>query len=243
MDAYRENGIRYIICEAIPHIHNHYVRDLLYRKKTTLNDVEVRYRRVGDRIVPWQAGHPNPESYEFGIVEALRTHLRKGDDVVIIGGGWGVSTTVAALEVGSVGSVLTYEASPKQAERVQETTKLNEVDDRVTVENSVVSHTVSIYGSETSSRIISPENIPECDVLELDCEGAEKEILCNLEIRPRVIIVETHGVFDSPTMKITNQLKEMGYAIESTQLAESGEMEEMCRERDVKVVVAIYNDS
>lgn len=230
-----------MIREAFPHVHNHYIRDYLSRKKTTLNGVEVRYRRIGDRVVPWQAGHPSPECYESGIISGLRTHLREGDDIVIIGGGWGVSTTVAAWEVGPEGSVLTYEASPEQAERVKETTKLNEVNERVKVENSVVSHTISIYGSESSTHTTPPEEIPDCDVLELDCEGAEKEILSNLGIRPRVIIVETHGIFDSPTKEITNQLKKMGYSIESIQLAESGEMENMCRERDVKVVVAICN--
>jgi hypothetical protein len=47
--------------------------------------------------------------------------------------------------------------------------------------------------------VISPAELPECDILELDGEGAESLILRNMTIRPRVIAVETHGVYGAPT--------------------------------------------
>jgi hypothetical protein len=240
--ALRENGLQYVLSEALPHVHNHYIRDHVKRRETKLNGVKTRYKRIGDDIVPWRAGHPTPEDYESGIVDSLRTHVREGDEVVVVGCGWGVSATVAAKTTGSTGQVTAYEASPKQAEFAQETIELNGIEDQVDIKIGVVSQAVSTYNSDQSKNIISPSYLPECDVLEMDCEGAEMTILDKLEIRPRIIIVETHGVFDSPTELVIEKLKSRNYKIESQECAETGEYEQMCHERDVKVVTAIRND-
>lgn len=37
-----------------------------------------------------------------------------------------------------------------------------------------------------------PQKIPACDVLELDCEGAEIEIIESINFTPRALIVELH---------------------------------------------------
>jgi hypothetical protein len=50
-------------------------------------------------------------------------------------------------------------------------------------------------------------------VLELDCEGAEKEILEKFETKPNVIIVETHPELGTGPEKITKILNEQGYEI------------------------------
>jgi tRNA A58 N-methylase Trm61 len=42
-------------------------------------------------------------------VEHLKGKLSEGDDVVIVGGGWGVTAVTAAREVGPEGSVTVYE--------------------------------------------------------------------------------------------------------------------------------------
>jgi hypothetical protein len=49
--------------------------------------------------------------------------------------------------------------------------------------------------------------------LELDCEGAEKEILSEMKIRPDVIIVETHPNFNSGPKIIQEILAQKGYRI------------------------------
>ena len=242
ISAFREYGLQYVLSEALPHIHNHYLRAYIKRRETKLNGVQTRYRRIGDEIVPWQAGHPNPEDYESGIIDSLRTHVREGDEVVVVGCGWGVSTTIAANAAGSTGRVTAYEASPKQAEFAQETVELNGIEDRVDIKTGVVSQAVSTYGREQSSNIISPNDLPACDVLEMDCEGAEMTILDNLKIQPRVIIVETHGMFDSPTELVIEKLESRNYKIKSKKLAETGKYEQMCYENDVQVVTAIRNN-
>jgi hypothetical protein len=51
--------------------------------------------------------------------------------------------------------------------------------------------------------------------LELDCEGAELEILRKLEIEPRAIIVETHAHLGSPPKEIKRLLEERSYEVVS----------------------------
>jgi hypothetical protein len=45
--------------------------------------------------------------------------------------------------------------------------------------------------------VLPPSELPPCNVLELDCEGAEVEILREMNIQPRVILVETHDHFSA----------------------------------------------
>jgi hypothetical protein len=67
-----------------------------------------------------------------------------------------------------------------------------------------------------NTKKIDVEDLPECDVLEMDCEGAEKEILKKLQIKPRVIIVETHPDFESPPSEIKSILISMNYKVLKT---------------------------
>ncbi|ELZ53471.1 hypothetical protein C467_13942 [Halorubrum hochstenium ATCC 700873] len=242
ISAVRDQGLIYVVREALPHIHNHYIRERLWRKEKVLNGIKTRSHRIGDNIVPWQAGHPDPDLYEAAIIDSLRDHVRNGDSVLIVGGGWGVSTVVAAKETGEAGNVHTYEASPKYSGYVRETAALNDVQDTVTVTNKAVSHTVSTFGDDNSANPLHPSELTECDVLELDCEGAELSIISKMDIRPRTIIVETHGVYDSSTEEITEILNEIGYIVQSVELAERGNLESMCRNQDVRVVVAIRGE-
>lgn len=40
---------------------------------------------------------------------------------------------------------------------------------------------------------IPPSELPDCDVLAIDCDGCELDVLDGIEITPRTIIVEHHG--------------------------------------------------
>lgn len=236
-NALREGGLSYLLREAIPHLHKHYLRNYLPRTKAQLNGVTVRKDRLFDGVVPWVVNRSDPENYESAIVSRLRSQVVPGETVVIVGGGWGVSTVVAAEEVGEGGSVHTFEASSEYAEYTRETTRLNSVADRCTVTTAVVSNTISTRGDTESDVVVSPAELPDCDVLELDCEGAELEILRQLQIRPRVIIVETHGVFGAPTEDVVEILESLSYEVLSNEIADCG-LAEMHEEQDVRVLTA-----
>ena len=54
----------------------------------------------------------------------------------------------------------------------------------------------------------------------MDCEGAEVEILREMTIQPRVILVETHGLFGAPTDLVASLLEKRGYVVSDRGLAE-----------------------
>lgn len=172
--------------------------------------------RAGDAVLP-QSWKPNTAAnkpnYESPLVCALKKHVRKGDKVVIVGGGWGVTTAVAAQQVGEGGSVLTFEGAEQWAERVRETARLNGVEDRVKVVHAVVARAISLRGAQGNPKQVAPKDLPPCDVLELDCEGAEVDVLRHMTVAPRVLLVETHGVLGAPTAEVERLLRERSYTV------------------------------
>jgi tRNA A58 N-methylase Trm61 len=150
--------------------------------------------------------------YERELVTAIRRSVSSGDDVTIIGGGWGVSTVVAARLVGSTGSVTTYEGGAEQVKHVRETVRLNCVPDRVTLNHAVVGKAKRVF-SEQAEVVVDPGDLSDTDVLILDCEGAEVDILDGMDIRPSTVVVEAHPMYDAPCRVVRKVLEDIGYEI------------------------------
>lgn len=178
------------------------------------------------------------ESYEDQLIAGLRAHVRPGSKVVIIGGGTGVTTTIAATLVGDGATVTCYEASRAQLAAIHECCSRNGIDHRVDLRFATVGAAVHVYddGADVGP-IVDARDLPECDVLELDCEGAEGVVLAEMTIRPRVVIVETHGDYGSPTERVRGQLVRLGYVVTDMGVAER-RLAQACRERDIHVLVA-----
>lgn len=155
--------------------------------------------------------------YEGALISAIRNQIQERDKVVVVGGGLGVSTVAAVNATGRRGSVVTYEGSKRQYNTVKETVQLNLVSDCVELNHAVVGsfseHSSDTYGEEKDGGEVAPSMLPECDVLVLDCEGAEIEILYNMEQLPRVIIVETHAFLDSPEEQVREILSDKEYSV------------------------------
>jgi hypothetical protein len=100
--------------------------------------------------------------------------------------------------------------------------------------SSRISRTLSIE-SETGP-VLPPSQLPQCDVLQLDCEGAEAEILRELTIQPRVVLVETHGLYGAPTDLIASLLKKRGYVVSDRGLAEPNLIDH-CTRNDIRVLL------
>lgn len=92
---------------------------------------------------------------------------------------------------------------------------LNSVRDRCTVYQVIVGQERNVYGGETAAAdVVHPSELQECDVLELDCEGSEIDILKQLEIQPRAIILELHPWEYSESIREPIKiLQEEGYEI------------------------------
>ncbi|MFC6955213.1 FkbM family methyltransferase [Halorubellus litoreus] len=191
---------------TVQSVYNRFVRSHLPYKLSTHNGVTAR----GAKLFDFTDRFPE---YEADIVAALRDHVRDGDDVVVVGGGFGVSSVVAARRVGPTGSVTTYEAGADQYDLVAETLEINDVENRVDVEHAIVGSAVSTYTPPEDAAVVDAADLPACDVLEMDCEGAELGILRELRIRPRVVVVEAHANFDAPEADVRAELDRLDYDV------------------------------
>jgi hypothetical protein len=178
--------------------------------------------------------------YEAALATGLRIHVKLGDRVVVVGGGIGVTATIAALEAGPDGSVECFEGAREGVSAIGQTAVANGVAGRLTVHHAVVARSISVYGEEPLGSVVNPADLPHCDVLELDCEGAEVDILQQMTIRPRVILVETHGVYGAPTELVSALLHQIGYHVTDLGAAEP-RYKTLCDERDIRVVVGLRN--
>lgn len=187
-------------------VYNVLVRPHTPRKLAVFNGIAVRGVRLFDATDTF----PN---YERPLIAGIRSRVTPDDTVTVVGGGRGVSSVSAAHRTGPKGSVNTYEGSAERCELATETVDLNGVDDIVEVNHNIVGEAVSLANASKGATTLPPGELPACDVLVLDCEGAEIGILEQLDQRPRVLIVETHAFLDSPEEDVRATLDELGYEV------------------------------
>jgi hypothetical protein len=231
----KNDGISELIKRGVPYAYTNYIAPVLPRTNASYNGVDVEAARYFDGVIPWR--QKDRPYYESGLISGIEEYVREGDNVVIVGGGWGVTAVKAAEKVEGSGSVTVYEGSDKEINHVQQTITEYNLSDRVDITHGIVGEKINLRGEAKGAARVSPEQLPECDVLELDCEGAEIEILENMKIRPRVILVETHGLFDSPSSEVEDILDNLSYSIESKVIAEK-DNEQMHKEQDVYCIAA-----
>jgi hypothetical protein len=222
-------------------LYRHFFRKILPTVEyQTFADVKVNPIKIGDKYLPSKQHVfdqlKNPD-YETALVRGLNEYVKDGDKVVIVGGGKGVTTCIASVRAGIYGRVICYEASRESYKRIKKTLSYNSSPGNIEVINKCVGEPVSVWGQYNDEDIFAPADLPECDVLELDCEGAEKKIILEMAIRPDIILVETHGLYNSSTVEIEELLKDLDYKIESISIADI-RSEEYCLKNDIMVIVA-----
>lgn len=194
-------------------IYDNALRPFLPRKLGMYNGVAVPEPRLFDETILHQR-------YEESLVHAVRRTVTRADTVCIVGGGRGVSTTVAARRAEQV---VVFEASAERIALIDEVIEINNVEENVETRHALVETEIAVDGDTGSASTVTADSLPPCDVLVLDCEGAEREILEELPHDPRSIIVETHGVYGAPTDEVAAQLAERGYEVvnQAPELAEN----------------------
>jgi hypothetical protein len=235
-EVYREEGVTELGIRACRTAYERALRPHLPRRTGTYNGVEVPAARLLDELVPGYSS--TIPGYEQALVEGLHRRVDGGDTVVIVGGGWGVTAVHAARLVGADGSVHVYEAAALLAAELPATLERHGVSDRVTVDHAIVSPAVDLYADAGDATVVDPESLPRCDVLELDCEGAERRVLSNMEIRPETVLVETHGTLGSPTAAVRDQLRSIDYEVVSETVAEE-RVRYICEREDTYVLEAL----
>lgn len=111
----------------------------------------------------------------------------------------------------------------------------------MTIRSRVVGPAVSLQRERDASEQMSPAELPECDVLELDCEGAQIPILDGMTIEPLVVVVESHGMLGSSTDEVATALRSRGYEVLSREPAERAAAEQYCVEKDIYVLTAVQD--
>jgi hypothetical protein len=147
--------------------------------------------------------------YEKTEVEALREYVTEGDDVVVIGGGFGV-TAVVASQITS-GIITVFEPNVRRVEILKRTVQAND-SENVDINHSLVGEIKSPAVDSkqmTDTEVIPPKELPDADVFEIDCEGAETKILNMMVARPSTILVETHKNHE----EVASILQRIGYEI------------------------------
>jgi hypothetical protein len=232
-DILRSEGFIPLIRKGVPFIHDNYISPYLPRVVVRYNGVEVKAARLFDTSLPWREGHRS--QFESGLISAISCHISPGDDVVIVGGGWGVTAVAAAKKTGSSGSVTVFEGAKREVNRVKETLSLNSVSDIVEVKHAIVGPEIHLKSAAGNPDQISPDELPRCDVLELDCEGSEIDILGNISTYPEYIFVETHGIYESPTHEVRDTLKKLDYEIINCNIG-AEDYRTDCEEYDIYVL-------
>lgn len=174
--------------------------------------VEIRHRPF-DRFVPWNTPSHVPD-FKAPNLDAVEEYFTSGDEVIVIGGGNGVTAVTTARQVEEDGRVRIYEADADRIEDLLTTLEYNGVADRCEVEHAIVGRAHSVANTGDAA-VVDPSSLPAWDGLEMDCEGAELDVLQAMEGRPETIVVEIHhdkefAPYDSP-VAIRNLLEEMGY--------------------------------
>jgi hypothetical protein len=212
----KEDGTLSLAKSGPPYVYSNYLRNhlLTYSEIVSYNGIEAPYKMsIFDQIVPGY-NHPSDDpTYENPEVDAVRTHSKNGDKVVIVGAGRGITPTAAANSVGKDGLVVAYEASADRISCAQKTVQYNQVSDIVELHHTIVAKAESVSGQVGSPTVLPPDELPDCDFLELDCEGAEEKILEEMTISPRVISVETHETKRVSHANVMEMLENKGYHI------------------------------
>jgi hypothetical protein len=142
----------------------------------------------------------------------MKSVIRPGDNITIVGGGYGVSTVYASRMTGDEGAVRTFEGATNMVENTRQACRMRLLDN-VAVYHAVVATANALRGDSGDATSVSPEELPVSDVLILDCEGAERQIIPAISPEPRAIVVETHGLHGTPPELVRRLLLEEGYAI------------------------------
>jgi protein-L-isoaspartate O-methyltransferase len=246
-DIIRADGLSGLTRRSIAYAYRRGVRPYIPGRPIRYAGVPICHdRKWGDGLVPitwvpWEirkAVRGDEPGYEAALVAGLIETVRPGDSVVVVGAGLGVTAVVAALRTGPSGVIQCFEGSKRYMMCAQQTAARNKVTN-ISFHHAVVAKSIFVYGSEDDvGATIASSQIPQCNVLQLDCEGAEVEILRELTIRPRVILVETHGVYGAPTNLIASLLEKRGYIVSDRGLAEP-RFAELHTKQDVRVLLGI----
>lgn len=153
---------------------------------------------------------------ELGILLSHDLIYRHDDIILAVGVGSGISLIHNCMKPRVNSAFIGIEGSQEQIDVSIENSRLNGIDPlKFELIEGYAGNPDHLYGEQNqhTSEIIDINKF-NFDILELDCEGSEIEILHNLIVRPRHIIVEMHPVFrDINIGHFLSEMKHKGYLL------------------------------
>ncbi|WP_248516820.1 hypothetical protein [Salinarchaeum laminariae] len=226
--VYREKGVPSLLRESSRFAFKKTIRPHLpCRDYPKIRGISVmasgRCTKMFDNIIgvdfSWPDHHKEPNC------NFISKYVHEGDSVVIVGGGYGITSVVAGQQVGKGGKVFIYEAAKEIVDDLLSTLEQNGVSKQTTVKHAVVGDAIDLKGLPGNAKSVSPSNLPSCEIAELDCEGAEVNIIPHLTRDINKIIVETHPSKGASTDKVKAILRKNDWEIiESAPDRSSGEV-------------------
>lgn len=199
---------------------------LLYNR-TVRQHLPTKYRLcagVAVEDIPLFDATANMPEYKHGVLTGIRDAVDAGDTVCIVGGGYGIST-IHTARCGA-GQVIAYEAAPEMMEVFGKTLRENYYSEcSVNLRHGLVGPDVHVYGDASGAPRVHPTELPECDLLVLDCEGAELEILRGMDEYPRRMVIETHDERGAPAEDVRAVLEDAGLGVEEREYEPSRDLE------------------
>lgn len=209
-------------------------KDEFYKYADVLTPFQKSY--IDIILRPFWKSLADNYSYESGIRRCV-DKLNLAGAVCIVGGGNGIMATYIA-KTNSDLTIDCFEGSLEYYKRCLLTKELNKysLESNLTFHNKLVAENIGVYGQATSG-LLPARDLPDCETLVMDCEGAEFTIIKNMKIRPKHIIVETHGFLGFPTSNTVALLERKGYSVLDKHVADDG-MQKFCVDNDIFVLLA-----
>lgn len=193
--------------------YNRFLRNRLPLKYAVMGGVVTR----GVRLLDIQDSLPK---YKEVNIAAIKKWVRYDDVVVEVGSGQGVCTVWAA-RMAPGGKIITFEGSEEMCNVTKDTMAVHSQtltnNPEVEIHNEIIGPDVDVWGASEHVTRCSPSDLPDCDVLIMDCEGAELDILQNLSTTPRTCIIEAHPNKGVDPDDVVEELESRGHEIKSIQ--------------------------
>ena len=161
-NAYKRKGLFAILTYANSRIFTK-IFGLPFKHIGVYNGVAVRNVPLFEKIDVFP-------DHEKELIAAIKKYVVSGEKAVVIGGGQGASSVVTAHQVGQLGKVITFEAGKMQVEKIQETVKLNKVEDIINIRHAIVEKPIHITGNEENASLVLTDNIHNIGFVVYKCK-------------------------------------------------------------------------
>lgn len=139
-------------------------------------------KRIRNRVDLWN------QSCEPELLFAIDAMVEQGDECIIVGGGYGLSSLFTAE---TASHVHTYEAGRENANRIT-MNAMRHGYNNIDVYHAIVGQPHDIWGDPDGYLQVAPSDLPDADCLILDCEGSEYGILQKRRGDYDKLVVEHH---------------------------------------------------